>query len=186
MTYLPSFIIRNAAHKLRQGSLIAYPTEAIYGLGCDPLNKVAVLRLLTIKQRPIEKGLILIASDFQQIKPFLNIEDKAILKRMLNTWPGPTTWVAPSQPWVPVWLTGKHESLAVRVTDHPIAARLCSEFGGAIVSTSANISDRPPAKTALQVKKIFADKNVPIIKGKASGLDQATSIFSAISGKQLR
>ncbi|MGZ4970158.1 MAG: Sua5/YciO/YrdC/YwlC family protein [Methylobacter sp.] len=71
MPYHSSFKIKNAARHLKAGAVIAYPTEAVYGLGCDPLNEAAVMTLLDVKQRPIEKGLILIASSLEQLRPYL-------------------------------------------------------------------------------------------------------------------
>ena len=107
--------LRQAARALRHGGIIAYPTEAVYGLGCDPLNAAAVLRLLTLKNRPMDKGLILIASDFQQLIPFVRTPDADIMRRINATWPGPVTWLLPAKAETPAWLCGAHDTLAVRV-----------------------------------------------------------------------
>ncbi|NOR70927.1 MAG: tRNA threonylcarbamoyladenosine biosynthesis protein RimN, partial [Methylomarinum sp.] len=115
-----SIKIRLAAQKIQAGEVIAYPTEAVYGLGCDPLNEEAVLNLLALKKRSIDKGLILIASSLTQLEPYLQLNDE-IRSKVQATWPGPVTWIIPAQTWVPQWLTGQHSSLAVRVTAHPIA-----------------------------------------------------------------
>lgn len=185
MLNISAFKIRQFKQYLDLGQIIAYPTEAVYGLGCDPLNGNTVEHLLTIKQRPVEKGLILIASSFDQLSPYLDVSNKKHLQQMLSTWPGPTTWVVPAQSWVPSWLRGQHSSLAVRVTNHPIAAALCKEFEGAIVSTSANISNKPAAKTPLAIKKQLG-RNIPICPGNLSGLQNATPIYDLISGQQFR
>ncbi len=145
MTYVSQFSIHRATRLLVQGQGIAYPTEAIYGLGCDPLNEYAVSDLLALKQRPVDKGLILIAASIQQLAPFLITSHSGILDKALATWPGPTTWIFPAQNWVPKWLTGHHSSLAVRVSKHPTVIALCKGFGGPIISTSANISAQQPA-----------------------------------------
>lgn len=186
MIYVSSFKINLATRLLQQGQVIAYPTEAIYGLGCDPLNEYAVRTLLALKRRPVEKGLILIASSLQQLQPYLNTDTPGVLDRAISTWPGPTTWVVPAQSWVPNWLTGQHSSLAVRVTTHPLVTRLCASFGGPIVSTSANISNQQPARKPYQILKNFGSDTPYIVKGTSSGLDQATSIFDAVTGNQLR
>lgn len=146
------FRLRKAARLLRTGGVIAYPTEAVYGIGCDPLNREAVHRILSIKQRAMAKGVILIASDFAQLAPFVLSPSPAIQDKLDRTWPGPVTWLLPSRPETPVWLRGSHSTIAVRITDHPLARALCDAFGGAIVSTSANASGRPPARTALQAR----------------------------------
>lgn len=147
--------LRLAVRWLRAGGVIAYPTEAVYGLGCDPLDGHAVQRILDIKRRPFAAGLILIASDFSQVEDFLLPLPPALRRRVFATWPGPVTWLLPCRPDVPVWLRGRHDALAVRVTAHPAAAALCARFGGALVSTSANPRGRKPARTPLQVRRYF-------------------------------
>lgn len=185
MVYFSSFKIKNAVRQLKAGAVIAYPTEAVYGLGCDPLNEAAVLTLLNIKQRPIEKGLILIAASLEQLCPYLDLEP-AVVQRIIPTWPGPVTWVIPAQPWVPKWLTGNHSSLAVRVTDHPIARDLCAQFGGPLVSTSANATTRPAIKQSRKLLKTFADADIFIVHGQVGELERETAIYDAVSGERLR
>lgn len=185
MAYYSDFKTRNAVRHLKAGEVIAYPTEAVYGLGCDPLNENAVMSLLDIKQRPVDKGLILIASSLQQLRPYL-ILNQAMIERVMPTWPGPVTWVIPAQPWVPVWLTGAHESLAVRITDHPIARGLCDRYGGPIVSTSANASTRPAIKQARKLVQAFSGSGIFILHGPVGGLKQETAIYDAVSGNRLR
>lgn len=186
MIYLSRFKINQASQLLRQGQLIAYPTEAIYGLGCDPLNEFSVMQLLTLKQRPVEKGLILIAASIQQLQPYLLLETPGLIDKALATWPGPSTWVIPAQSWVPKWLTGSHNTLAVRVTAHPLASALCKRFAGPMVSTSANISNQQPAQSPYQLSKTFGSQTPYIIKGSNTGLFGATPIFDLVTGKQLR
>jgi L-threonylcarbamoyladenylate synthase len=142
------------------------------------------LKLLALKQRPVEKGLILIASDLRQLEPFLNY-DQQILHRVLPTWPGAVTWTIPAQSWVPRWLTGDHQSLAVRVTAHPFAKALCQQLGSPLVSTSANPSSKKPALNSLQVTKYFAG-DVKVIKAATGGHKNTTSIYDAKSGICLR
>ncbi|MDO9169808.1 MAG: Sua5/YciO/YrdC/YwlC family protein [Methylobacter sp.] len=180
-----SFKIRIAVRHIKAGAVIAYPTEAVYGLGCDPLNEAAVMTLLGIKQRPIAKGLILIASSLEQLRPYLAL-DQAIIDRITPTWPGPVTWIIPAQPWVPKWLTGEHQSLAVRVTHHRIARDLCAQFGSPLVSTSANPTTRPAIKESRKLLKTFANADIFIVHGKVGELAQETAIYDALSGKRLR
>lgn len=185
MPYHSLFKIKNAVRHIKAGAVLAYPTEAVYGLGCDPLDEDAVMNLLGIKQRPIEKGLILIASSLEQLRPYL-VLDQTIIERITPTWPGPVTWVIPTQPWVPKWLTGDHKSLAVRVTNYPIARDLCAQFGGPLVSTSANLSTRPAIKESRKLLKFFADDDIFIFHGRVGELGQETVIYDAVSGKRLR
>lgn len=184
MRVISTFKLHYAAQQVWAGEVIAYPTEAVYGLGCDPLNEEAVLRLLALKQRPIEKGLILIAADFRQLEPFLDY-DQQILDRVLPTWPGAVTWIIPAQSWVPKWLTGEHQSLAVRVTNHPLAKALCEQLHSPLVSTSANPSTKKPARNPLQVQKYFSGQ-VSIINGATGGYKNTTAIYDARTGACLR
>ncbi len=182
--------LRQAVRALRLGDIIAYPTEAVYGLGCDPLNAAAVLRLLALKNRPMDKGLILIASDFQHLAPFVHAPDPDIMRRISATWPGPVTWLLPATTATPVWLRGVHDTLAVRVTAHPQAAALCRAFGGALVSTSANPAGRPPARHPLRVRHYFSHySNEPldyILHGAVYSHTKPTEIRDALTGKVIR
>lgn len=178
--------LRRACRHLWQGGVIAYPTEAVYGLGCDPLNPEAVERLLALKQRPMAKGLILIASDFEQLQPYLLPLSPELEGRVAGSWPGPVTWLLPARPEVPAWLRGEHTSLAVRVTAHPLAAELCRTFGGPVVSTSANISRRPPARSPLDVQRIFGDSLDYILHGPLGEQARPTEIRDGLSGRIVR
>jgi L-threonylcarbamoyladenylate synthase len=166
--------------------VIAYPTEAVYGLGCDPLDVKAVIRLLLRKKRSPGQGLILIASSLDQLEPYLAIPDKKMKARLLASWPGPVTWLVPAQPWVPYWLTGDHPTLAVRISDHPLVRQLCEAFGGAIVSTSANLHGRPPARSALAVRRYFGSKIDYVLNGDTGKLASVSEIRDAASDRVIR
>lgn len=181
----PRFALREAVRTLRAGGVVAYPTEAVYGLGCDPLNPAAVQRLLAIKQRAVAKGLILIASRFEQLTPFIEPPDPVMRRRLEASWPGPVTWLVPANPATPPWLRGRHRSIAVRVTAHPLAAALCSAFGGPLVSTSANASGRPPARTALQAR-LRCPGIDRVLHGATGGRRRPTEIRDAVSGQLVR
>ncbi len=181
-----AFKLREAVHALRRGGVIAYPTEAVYGLGCNPLDPDAVARLLSLKQRPAAKGVILIASDFAQLQPYLAPLDGALQQQVSASWPGPVTWLLPARSDTPYWLRGGHDSLAVRVTAHPAAAALCAAFGGAIVSTSANIGGQRPARSPLAVRRVFGDQLDFILHAPLGGLDRPTEIRDGRSGRVVR
>jgi L-threonylcarbamoyladenylate synthase len=178
--------LRQAVGCLRRGGLLAYPTEAVWGLGCDPLNLEAVRRLLALKQRPVEKGLILIAAHLADLEPFLAPLHQSVYNRVMASWPGPVTWLLPTQSWVPVELCGAHDTLAVRVTAHPLVRELCENFGGALVSSSANPAQRPPARNALQVHRYFGNDVDYLLPGATSGASAPSEIRDARSGKVLR
>ncbi len=178
--------INEAVHVLQQGGVIAYPTEAVYGLGCDPANHQAVQKLLDLKQRDRDKGLILIAAEFEQLTPFLAEIDISLKEQVLATWPGPVTWLWPARSGVSSWLRGEHATIAIRVTEHPLVAQLCRAFGGALVSTSANLSGNPPARNADQVRAQFEDQLDYVLKGEVGGLAMPTQIRDVVSGRFLR
>jgi L-threonylcarbamoyladenylate synthase len=176
-----------AADALRIGGVVAYPTEAVYGLGCDPFNRDAFDRVFALKERPPTQGVLLIASDFEQVAGYIAADVAAdALARARATWPGPHTWVFPRSDAVPDWVAGSHPGIALRVTAHPIAAELCRRFGGAIVSTSANRHGEPPAKTSADVRAAFGAQVAYILDGAVGGLDKPTPIRDAISGDIIR
>jgi len=178
--------VREAVRRLEAGGVIAYPTETVFGLGCDPFNPVAVLRLLDLKQRNIEQGLILIASDFTQIEPLLIPLSTVVRNRILKTWPGPVTWTLPCLPEAPAWLRGSHRSLAVRLTSHPLARSLCESWNGPLVSTSANRHGKPPATSALGVRLAFDAELDYILHGKVTGTGKPSEIRDGVTGRVLR
>lgn len=178
--------LRLAARCIWAGGLVAYPTEAVYGLGCDPWNGEAVQRLLAVKQRPENKGLILVAADFAQLEPFVERLDDARMRVVLATWPGPVTWLLPARSGIPRWLRGEHSTLAVRVTAHRIAATLCRATGSALVSTSANISNRPPARTPLQVRLAFGSQLDLIVAGRCGTGTKPSLIRDGRTGAVIR
>ncbi len=175
-----------AARAVRRGGVIAYPTEAVFGLGCDPRNESAVRRILALKHRPWEKGLILIAAHPDQLAPYVLPLDPPLRARVLPTWPGPVTWLLPARPETPTWLRGAHQTLACRVTAHPIARRLCEQAATALVSTSANPAGLPPARGAAQVRDYFPEGLDAIVDGPVDPTAGPTEIRDAHSGRVLR
>jgi L-threonylcarbamoyladenylate synthase len=171
--------LKRAAAILHQGGVVAYPTEGVWGLGCDPDDQAAVLRLLELKGRPWQKGLILIAADLASLVPYLEPLSATLATRVQATWPGPVTWLLPARASTPPWLRGTHRTLAVRVTAHRRAAELCRRFGGALVSTSANPAGRPPARRRLQVQRVFGDAVDYILPGETGDLRGPTEIRDA-------
>lgn len=180
-----NFRLARARRAVAEGGLIAYPTEAVYGLGCDPMNEDAVARLLAVKRRPLHKGLIVLAADLEQLLPFLAPLNAALERKLDQTWPGPVTWILPASPATPFWLTGNRPSLAVRVTNHPLAAELCAACGP-LVSTSANVTGSAPARTALQARLRLGPSIDVVVPGTVGGLLQPTEIRDGLSGNIVR
>lgn len=174
-----------AARAVAQGNLIAYPTEAVYGLGCDPLNVKAVEAILALKRRRLAKGLIVIAAEPCQISGLVWFPSLEIRCRVLASWPGPITWVLPANRGVPAVLRGAHRSLAVRVTAHPIASAICRR-AGALVSTSANPAGCEPARSPARVRSYFRDAVDYICPGRVGSQGLPSEIRDGISGACLR
>ena len=177
--------IRQAAFYLRAGGVIAYPTETVYGLGCDPLDGDAVQQILELKKRPKDKGLILIASDLHQLLPFVDLDDDG-LKRLAEVGERPTTWICPKRPNTPNWLCGRFDSIAVRISSSPIARALCARFGGAIVSTSANPAGLEPARSLLTVRHYFGDLPDYILGGPIDPAAKPSRIIDIHDGRVIR
>lgn len=176
------------ARVLRTGGVVAYPTEAVWGLGCDPFDGTSVTRLLAIKQREVAKGLILIAGDRAQFDGLLdwNALTADRLAAVDASWPGPNTWIVPATVQVPRWITGAHSGVAVRVSAHPIVIALCQAFGGPIVSTSANRAGEPPAFRRDALDPALLALLDGVCEGETGGLDAPSAIRDACSGAVLR
>ncbi|MEN6586456.1 MAG: Sua5/YciO/YrdC/YwlC family protein [Sulfuricella sp.] len=179
-----ALLSRVRAH-LKQGGVIAYPTESCYGLGCDPSNRRAVMKLLRLKGRPQRKGLILIGSDFSQLQPYAASLSAAQWRTIAPCWPGPVTWILPAARNTPVWLRGSHESIAVRVSAHPPAARLCRVLGMALVSTSANRTGMVPARSYRQCVRQFGEQ-VVVVPGQIGRRRRPSTIMDLASGGVVR
>lgn len=148
------FAIRHAAHCIRRGGVIAYPTETVYGLGCDPLCEDAVERINRIKQRPPGKGLILLAGSLEQLDDFIDLpspQDRSRIRECTQ----PTSWIVPAHTNAPDWITGGGDAIAVRISDHAVVRSLCVRVGFPLVSTSANPAGRKPARCALELHRYF-------------------------------
>ena len=175
-----------AARVVLAGGVVAYPTEAVYGLGCLPHEPDALERILAIKRRSTHKGFVLIGASVAQIERFAVVPAGTRGTEIRATWPGPITWVLEARPGVPAALTGGRSTVAVRVTAHEIARRLCERVGSALVSTSANVSGRPPLCTALAVRRVLGRDVDFVLAGPLGGLDRPTMIRDGVTGAVLR
>ena len=187
---MTDFDLSSALTALRTQGVIAYPTESVFGLGCDPDCDSAIQKILDLKQRPAHKGLILIASNIEQLKNYADFSSltESQMNAIQKTWPGPFTWVVPVQQKLSKLISGDFDSVAVRVSAHPIVQQLCREFGKPIISTSANLSGLEACVDARQVNKMFADNPLlsKVIEADVSGLDSPSQIHHALTGKRLR
>ncbi len=175
-------------HALQSGEVIAYPTEGVFGVGCDPDNPEAIEKLLQLKQRPVEKGLILIAASYEQLLPYIDESQltEEQLQQIKATWPGPVTWVVPASDKVSQWVSGQFDSIAVRVTDHPLVQQLCNAYGKPLTSTSANLTGQPSCMTTEEVEQQLGDKLVAILRGATGGRNKPSEIRDARTLQILR
>ena len=178
-----STALQLAVVTLQNGGIIAYPTEGVFGLGCDPFNQTAVMRLLKLKQRDVAKGLILIAASWEQVLDL--IQTKNLVLPPPNP-KQPTTWVVPATAKVPAWVRGDFKSIAIRITTHPLASQLCQAFGGPIVSTSANLAGQEPARTASQVAQQLGANIDFMLPGAVGNLNKPSQICDIATQKILR
>ena len=179
-------LVQQAVNALRQGGIIAYPTEAVWGLGCDPFHREAFNRLLDLKQRPADKGVILVASNEQQLGTLtagLSEQQLAVLRQVPER---PTTWLVPAHSDIPDWITGDHPRVAVRISKHPVVRSLCEAFGGMLVSTSANLAGLPPATSEPQARSIFQHHVDVYVSGELGGYASPSRIIDLVSGEVLR
>lgn len=179
--------VHQAVRAIHQGGVIAYPTEAVWGLGCDPYNPTAVQHLLDIKRRPMHKGLVLVAANLDQIDFLLDNLTAEERARVTADWPGPFTWVLPDpENKIPSWIKGNHSAVAVRVSAHSGIISLTEAYGSFIVSTSANPAAYSPARDSLKVKTYFGRKLDYILPGELGGLAQPTQIRDLRSDSLIR
>jgi L-threonylcarbamoyladenylate synthase len=182
--------IDHALSLLKDQSVIAYPTESVFGLGCDPDCDIAINKILALKQRPAQKGLILIASDMAQLSNYADFSllSQTTIDTIKNSWPGAITWVVPVKASTSKLICGDFNSVAVRVTTHPLVQQLCRAFKKPLISTSANLSGLDACVNDQQVRAMFIDNPLlgGIVKGNVLGNKQPSQIFNALTGDRLR
>jgi len=174
-----------AENVLRSGGVVAHATEAVWGLACDPFDAAAVARVLELKRRSVSKGLIVIGADAAVFAAELARVDDVTATRVARSWPGPETWLLPNHSF-PTWITGGREEVAVRVPGHQQSRQLCADFGGPLVSTSANLSGRPEARNELTVRRYFGAYVDYVLPGQVAGASAPSRIRHAMSGRRLR
>jgi L-threonylcarbamoyladenylate synthase len=182
----PDFRLSQAIRVIANGGVLAYPTEAVWGLGCDPWNQNAVERLLRLKARAWQKGLILAGASIEQFAWLLQDLSAAQRSRLELSWPGPTTWLVPHHGQVPEWVCGEHDTVALRVSAHPVVRRLCESFGAPIITTSANVAGTQPAVEQFQVRRYFGPGVDCLVPGALGGLQRPSTIRDLVSDEIVR
>ena len=180
-------LISSSIQVLKDGGLIIYPTESVFGLGCDPFNEIAVTSLLQLKKRSQSQGLILIANNWAQVERLIKPISAEQYAKVVASWPGNVTWVFSKSNIVPDWISGIYETIAIRIPDHEIARKICEDFDGPIVSTSANISGEEPCKSLEDVYKNFSLEDIDyVLPAEIGNYQQPSTIIELQSGKIIR
>jgi tRNA threonylcarbamoyl adenosine modification protein (Sua5/YciO/YrdC/YwlC family) len=174
-------------HAFRHHQCFAYPTEAVFGLGCNPLSEAAMLEILRLKSRAVDKGVILIAANFAQLKPFVLIDELPgnNQQKAFDSWPGPFTWLIPKSQLTPNWISGNSDLVAVRVTNHPLVRKMCEQVNSPMVSTSANPAGLEPARSSNEVKAFFGDELL-VIEGNLGQQQTPSTIINGLTLETLR
>lgn len=182
---MPSrFQLIKAARAIRNEGVIAYPTESVFGLGCDPFSENAVKKILRIKHRPVDKGLIIIAANLNQLMPYINISTTE--KNTITQYESAMTWLVNKSELTPYWISGKHKSIAIRISQHPLVIDLCSTLNHPIVSTSANPAGLKPAASSIKARLYFADTVDVYLSGSTGQLTQPTPITDIKTNNVIR
>lgn len=186
MSAVASPSLADAAAVLRSGGVLLHATEAVWGLACAAADRDAVARLYALKDRPSDKGLILVADTYDRVAPWLAPVGHEDLERAMASWPGPHTWVFPAAVACPDWLAGERGSIAVRVSGHPQVRALIQAFDGVLASTSANRSGHPPVTRLDAVDPLVRAGVDRILAGETGGLGRPTPVRDVRNGQWLR
>lgn len=169
------------------GGVFAYPTEAVWGLGCDLNNEAAVQRLLAIKSRPQAKGMILVTGDLEAVAPLLASVSSEQKARALGYWPGHRTLLIPDQKFLfPEYIRGVHDTIAVRVSNHPFIRWFSHSVSPFLVSTSANIAGAAPCRFEWQVRRRLGKSLDYIVPGCTSAAGRPSEIIDLVTNQSVR
>lgn len=149
--------IQEAVNFLREGKVIVYPTDTVYGIGCDALNEKAVLKIARIKKVKDEKPVSVMVRDLEEIKKysFLGSTNKRILEKLL---PGKFTFILPGVKKLSNFITGGGLNVGFRIPDHPVTQKLSEYFENPIVTTSANVTGEDPISDPFKIVDRFRDE----------------------------
>ena len=176
--------LQQAVISLKAGGVIAYPTEGVWGLGCLWTNEDAINEILRLKQRPLEKGMIVLCSRLSDIESFLLPLTEQNITQIEEDYSHPVTWILPCKLSVPESVRGQHSSIAVRFSRHPQVQDLCAAVGP-IISTSANPTGLAAAMSILDVRHYFHDQLSYILPGELGGYSKPSEIRT-LDGQRVR
>jgi len=176
--------LNRLGHAVSAGAVIGYPTDTIWGFGCDPLNFASVAHILQIKNRSPDKGLILLSSRLEFCSPYIEI-DSAQRELLLSPCARPTTWLVSASELCPWWIHGIYSTVAIRLCEHPLLEVLCGQLKAPLISTSANRAGRSTVRNALQLRLQFGAELDCIVTGFNAGSGCPSEIKSLARGTTL-
>lgn len=172
-------------HAVSRGAVFGYPTDTVWGFGCHPLIASSVSRILQIKNRSPDKGLILLSSRIEYCSTYLDVETDQ-LAALASPTNQPTTWLATASALCPPWIRGIYPTVAIRITSHPLVQAICDGLQAPVVSTSANRGGKATARNSIQMRKQFGSELDYIVTGFPTGSLQPSEIRSLANGTILR
>ena len=174
--------IQRAVQLLRQGDLVALPTETVYGLGADALNPDAVAKIFAAKGRPSDHPLIVHLADASQIMTWAREVPKDAIALARAFWPGPLTLILKRDESVPDLVTGGQDTVGLRVPNHPVALELLRAFGSGVAAPSANRFGRISPTTAAHVRQELGERVALILDGGACAVGLESTIVDLSRG----
>ena len=180
-----NFRTQALADVIADGGVVACPAEGVWGLSCDPESYRGVAQVLNLKDRSVDKGLIVVAADAEMFAPLLAGLTREQRQQVLASWPGPNTWLVPNRDVMPPWITGGSSEVAIRVTSAPALVRLSLATGGPLVSTSANPAGALPARWGFQVVRYFGP-DLPRAVGQVNPNGKPSTIRRVQTGETVR
>jgi len=183
MSRLDERRVKRAAEILGNGGIVVYPTETVYGIGCDPLNHEAYSRILRLKGRDESKPMLLLACSVAQVEEFAGGLPDAVSRLADVFWPGPLTVVFRPGKRLPDHLYGPGGGVAFRVSPHPLASLLAREFGSPVTSTSANRTGETPLTGYDDALREFGDRVDVVLGGGGEMKGEPSTVVDLTSGE---
>ena len=177
--------VKDVICHLKSGEVIGYPTEAVYGIGCDPWNQSSVEKIAKIKGRKNSQTFLMVASSIGQLTDLIDISK--LSPQVASSWPGHTTWLIKAKENVPYWLQDEQTNkVGIRISNHPLVIELCNAFGKPIISTSANVSGKEEIKNQQEFIRTFSSDINYLVDGDLGDYDETSVIIDMETNKKIR
>jgi L-threonylcarbamoyladenylate synthase len=172
--------IEEAADLLKQGHIIAFPTDTLYGVGVDPFNSAAIEQLYQVKERVADKGIPILLADISDLEKVAQDISNLAQSLIEQYWPGPLTLIVPRHPRLPAMLS-PNEGIAVRIPDHAISRAFIRAAGGIVATSSANHSGEQPARNAAEAYRVMNGQISAVLDGGSVQHGQGSTVLDCMS-----